>query len=134
VNSHNPAGQPIDGGERPRQIAALLQLVPSLAELISDFERPDPTVGLYIYCDPIWYDYVKPLLEEGRDIDPGFFTWLEELSSSDDNADRNLASAGFLEVFGDFPAWLKILRRSMGPATLRLSHETEVNWGREQSQ
>jgi hypothetical protein len=115
---------------RPPQIDSLLRLLPALRDLIEDFERGDQDAGLYIYVDPIWFDYLKPALEAGRAIDPAFFTWLERLAASGDVADTNFVKAGILELLGDHRDWLDRLRAQMGPTTRKLSDEVERFLGR----
>lgn len=118
---------------RPSEIVELVTAMPHLADAIDDFEkecRDDPEApGLYLCVDVIW-DWLNPLLENGSEIDPAFFVWLEDLATSPEQATRTFLKVGLLEVMGDNPRSLERLRAQMGPATVMASVEIEAFWGR----
>ena len=118
---------------RPAEIAALVDAMPQFAGSVDYFEQewseaPDGP-GLYLYVEVI-FDWLNPLLADGRDIDSRFFDWMEALATSPNLATRHFLSAGLLEVMGDDARGLARLRAQMGPATVELSVETEASWGR----
>ncbi len=105
--------------------------MPSISDAVDQFEAEwgEDEPGLYLYVDVIW-DWLDPLLEAGRDIDPALFGWMEGLATSPEQATRTFLKVGLLEVMGDNPRWLERLRTQMGPATVLASIEIEAFWGR----
>jgi hypothetical protein len=60
------------------------------------------------------------------------FEFMEKMALSDDGSVIDLLRAGILEHIGDDKELLKRARTLMGEKTLKMSHEVEKGWGREE--
>lgn len=114
-----------------RVISALGEHFPQLRDAIADLDGEGVHV---VFGFVVNQGFLNPTLDE-QDLPNAqtreMFAFIEEMSTSEDAAVRNVVQVTICESLGDSPQRLRRARKLMGPATLALSHEAERFLGRE---
>jgi hypothetical protein len=111
-------------------LAAMPDRAADLEELRASWNDDEPPMGMVVAS--VLGKHVARAVDAGAwwDIHTAC-QFMERMATSPDVDLRNSLTVELLETLGDDRERLEKARRTMGPATLALSHEIERFWGRE---